>query len=256
MRIRVLSDLHREFGHVELPEVDADIVVLAGDTDRGVRGVRWAIERFSPTPVLYIAGNHEFYGETFEKVIPALREAAAGTSVHILENDVFEFGRYRFFGATLWTNFALFPDQRTDAMFRASDHSSGMNDYKKIRTLPRYQTLRPAQTAMRHAESCRLLSHFLTGGPAERSVVLSHHAPSSRSLLTAWESDLISAAYASNLGTMIEANGPCAWIHGHVHAFRDYTVGHTRIVSNPLGYQGATPQQTGFVPDLILDLLD
>ena len=69
MRIRVLSDLHREFGHVELPEVDADIVVLAGDTDRGVRGVRWAIARFSPTPVLYIAGNHEFYGETFEKVI-------------------------------------------------------------------------------------------------------------------------------------------------------------------------------------------
>jgi len=40
MRLRVLSDLHREFGHVELPNVEADIVVLTGDIDRGVRGVR------------------------------------------------------------------------------------------------------------------------------------------------------------------------------------------------------------------------
>ena len=35
MRIRVLSDLHHEFGHVKLPEVAADVVVLAGDIDRG-----------------------------------------------------------------------------------------------------------------------------------------------------------------------------------------------------------------------------
>jgi len=207
-------------------------------------------------PVLYLAGNHEFYGETFEKVIPSLREAAAGTSLRILENDVFEFGGYRFFGATLWTDFALFPEQRTDSMIRASDRSSGMNDYKKTRTLPRYQKLRPAQTAMRHAESCRLLSLFLNGGDVGRSVVLTHHAPSSRSLLSGWETDSINAAYASNLEAMIEATRPCAWIHGHTHAFRDYSIGNTRIVCNPLGYQGDAPQQTGFVADLILELPD
>lgn len=254
MRIRVLSDLHREFGHVELPEVEADIVVLAGDTDRGVRGVRWAIERFSPTPVLYLAGNHEFYGKTFERVIPALREVAAGTAVHVLENEVFEFGGYRFFGATLWTDFALFPEQRADAMLRAGDRSSGMNDYKKVRTLPRYQRLRPAQTAMHHAESLQLLSRFLAEDPAARSVVLTHHAPSPKSLLPGWEADPLSAAYASNLETLIEGHNAHVWIHGHIHAFRDYVVGRTRIICNPLGYQGDTPQQTGFRPDFVVDL--
>ena len=39
MRIRVLSDLHREFGHIVLPEVAADVVVLAGDIDCATRGV-------------------------------------------------------------------------------------------------------------------------------------------------------------------------------------------------------------------------
>ena len=42
MRIRVPSDLHREFGPVKRPEVAADVVVLAGDIDCGTTGVAWA----------------------------------------------------------------------------------------------------------------------------------------------------------------------------------------------------------------------
>lgn len=63
MRIRILSDLHREFGPVDLPDVTADVVILAGDTDRGTKGVVWARKRFPETPILYIPGNYEFYGE-------------------------------------------------------------------------------------------------------------------------------------------------------------------------------------------------
>ena len=32
MRIHVLSDLHLEFGPFSMPKVEADVVVLAGDT--------------------------------------------------------------------------------------------------------------------------------------------------------------------------------------------------------------------------------
>lgn len=63
MRIRVLSDLHREFGHVKSPEVSADVVVLAGDIDRGTKGVAWARQEFPGVPVLYVAGNHEHFDE-------------------------------------------------------------------------------------------------------------------------------------------------------------------------------------------------
>ena len=54
MRIRVLSDLHREFGTVDLPDVAADVVVLAGDVDRGIKGVMWARQAFHGIPVLYV----------------------------------------------------------------------------------------------------------------------------------------------------------------------------------------------------------
>lgn len=46
MRIRVLSDLHREFGSVDLPNVAADVVVLAGDIERGIKGFAWARQAF------------------------------------------------------------------------------------------------------------------------------------------------------------------------------------------------------------------
>jgi hypothetical protein len=39
MRIRILSDLHGKFGLLKLPEVAADLVVLAGDIDRGTKSV-------------------------------------------------------------------------------------------------------------------------------------------------------------------------------------------------------------------------
>lgn len=256
MRLRILSDLHREFGHIPLPPVEADVVVLAGDTDLGVRGVVWAVETFAPTPVLYLAGNHEFYGQTFEKLLLELRAAAAGTNVRFLENDTAEFGGYRFFGATLWTDFRLFADQQVDAMLKAKDRGRGMNDYSKIRTLPKYQRLRPVQTLARHSDSLRALRPFLADGPRDRSVVLTHHAPSAGSLMAGWEADLLSAAYASHLDSLLEEQGPVLWVHGHIHGFRDYMIGRTRVLSNPLGYQGDEPQQTGFVSDLVVNLPD
>ena len=101
MRIRVLSDLHREFGHVKLPEVAADVVVLAGDIDRGTKGIAWARQAFPDVPVLYVAGNHEHYDERIGRLHEKLRDAAGGSNVRILENETFEVDGYRFFGATL-----------------------------------------------------------------------------------------------------------------------------------------------------------
>jgi predicted phosphodiesterase len=74
MRIRVLSDLHREFGSVFLPDVAADLVVLAGDIDRGIKGVVWARQAFSGVPVLYVAGNHEHFDASTGRLHEDLRE--------------------------------------------------------------------------------------------------------------------------------------------------------------------------------------
>jgi predicted phosphodiesterase len=75
MRIRVLSDLHREFGTVDLPDVAADVVVFAGDIDRGIKGVVWARQAFPGTPVLYVAGNHDHNEERILRPKPQGRVA-------------------------------------------------------------------------------------------------------------------------------------------------------------------------------------
>lgn len=64
MRIRILSDIHIEFEPYRPSEVEADLVILAGDIGVGLDGIRWAQRHFPDLPVVYIAGNHEYYGHS------------------------------------------------------------------------------------------------------------------------------------------------------------------------------------------------
>jgi hypothetical protein len=182
MRVRVLSDLHREFGTTDLPDITADVVVLAGDIDRGIKGVIWARQVFPNVPVLYVAGNHEHYDERVGRLHEKLRDAADKSNVTILENEQFELSGWRFFGSTFWTDFALFGDPQS-AMMAAGNKEKGMTDYRKIRRRDTGK-LQPKHTALLHARSRLALTQFLHAGDRGRSVVISHHAPSIRSVQT------------------------------------------------------------------------
>ncbi len=253
MRLRVLSDLHREIRPVDLPAVQADVVVLAGDIDRGARGVIWARQAFAGTPVLYVAGNHEYYGQRIGRLLEKLKDAARDSNATVLENASVELNAWRFFGATLWTDFDLLGD-RQSAMLAAGNKERGMTDFRKIRRrdASRFQ---PKHSALMHAQSRLALTKFLTDGDPARSVVITHHAPSIRSIQAGRENDPISAAYASNLEPLILDRGPRLWIHGHIHEARDYQLGRTRVLNNSLGYQTTqNPESTGFRSDLVVEL--
>lgn len=55
MKLHILSDLHLEFADFQPQPTEADIVILAGDTYPGTKGVAWAATNFPHTPVLYIS---------------------------------------------------------------------------------------------------------------------------------------------------------------------------------------------------------
>jgi predicted phosphohydrolase len=229
------------------------VVILAGDTDRGIRGVTWARMRFPGTPVVYVAGNHEYYDERIGRLHEKLREAAAGSHVAVLENNSVELHGWRFFGATLWTDFNLF-DDRPAAMAAAGDKQRGMNDYRKIRRADTSR-LRPHHTAQLHADTRLALTQFLAQGDGARSIVITHHAPSLKSLPERNHGQPISAAYASNLDDLILQQGPALWVHGHIHTPMDYTIGQTRVLSNPCGYRGeGESAPVNFRPDLVVEL--
>jgi hypothetical protein len=129
MKLHILSDLHLGHCGFERPRNDADVVILAGDVARPREAVAWA--RQFDKPVLYVPGNHEFYGSSLEEVASELEGQSAGTCVHVLANAEIVIDRVRFLGTTLWTDFALFGEgeKRAAAMTEAQ---TLMRDFSRI----------------------------------------------------------------------------------------------------------------------------
>jgi len=249
MRIRILSDLHVDFAPVVLPHVNADVIVLAGDIRPGKGALAWIKANFPEQPVVYVLGNHEFYGRAIPKLTNDFRHISEGTNIHVLENDCLSFNGFRFLGCTLWTDFSLFGDPAS----AGRNAANVMNDYRRIRVSPQFRRLRGHDTAGFHAHSIRWLQSQLSLNPAYPTVIVTHHAPSPRSLDQAEAQDLISSAYASNLEVMVAASRARLWIHGHIHRPANYWIGETHVLSNPQGYpdRAADP---AFDPALVLEL--
>ena len=232
MKLLVLSDLHLEFEPICIPDTDADVIILAGDINLKIRGIEWAIKTFPNTPVVAVLGNHEYYGEKYPSLLNKAKELAAGTHVHVLENDSIEIDGVTFFGCTLWTDLKLFGDARLAGYFCQQE----MSDFKKIRVEPGYSKLNPVSMTGIHNRSMDWLSNALSENAGKQNIVVTHHAPSLRSITPALSEELTSAAYASHLDAMIESLGINLWVHGHVHNSCDYQIGNTRVVCNPRGY--------------------
>lgn len=151
MRLWILSDLHVELTRGwDLPSGNArppfDVLVIAGDLiPRMERGVRWLLERVPDRPVIYVPGNHEAYGVDVDRTVEKAMDAAAGTKIFILQNRWIRLGDITFAGATLWTDFELFGDQRR-AMAVAAER---MNDFHKIRIHRYIERFRPKHALAR-----------------------------------------------------------------------------------------------------------
>jgi Icc-related predicted phosphoesterase len=270
MRLHVFSDLHLEFGACEFPpEVRdgglADLVLLAGDIDTKRRAPLWAAEVFA-APVAMILGNHEAYGDSLTATIAAQRKSATEASalrnnpVRTLECETWTLTTadgtpVRVVAATLWTDFALFGAARQERMM--DDAHYAMNDFQMIAitdSRPREQRLLTPSDCLRlHRESRAFIESELAKPFDGVTIVMTHHAPSGRSLPAFREGDPINAAYASDLEALIEQARPQLWVHGHIHSSSDYRIGSTRVVCNPRGY---FPSQLNpdFDPALVIDL--
>jgi hypothetical protein len=255
MRIRVLSDLHLEHhdppdGLGAGPSPDADVVVLAGDIGRGTEGLEWARRTFPAVPVLLVAGNHEAYDRHLDATIAALRAASdpvppasqpleGRTGTYFLHRDAVRIGDVRVLGCTFWTQFGLFPGRRAAAMRACRGQ---MGDYERIHLLRARRSLRPRDTDRRHRGAARFLRREATRPSSARAtVVVTHHAPSPRSIDPRYEDDLTSAAFVARRPALIRHTAPAAWIHGHVHVSFDYRIGPTRVVANPRGHPDENP---------------
>lgn len=245
MKLHILSDLHNEFELYKPHDVDADVVILAGDIDIHGRAINWAKQTFPDTPVIYVLGNHEYYSDTYPDLLERISADAKDSNVHVLENDHIKIGGIHFLGCTLWTDFMLFGNEAT-AMITAQ---RCMNDFKVIHLGTQNKRLSPHDTLLMHSDALDWLRSTITEYKNEPIVIVTHHAPSAGSIAERYSRDQLSAAFASGLDYFVKDSKAILWVHGHTHNAADYRIGDTRIVCNPRGYPG---ENTGFNPALII----
>lgn len=276
MRIALASDLHLEFGDIDLKNTEgADTLILSGDIcvanvlhehpdihlhrptdpnriwklsgkqELAIR-VREFLNRVSQEfdNVIYIAGNHEFYGGSFPDAIDWLRkECEPYKNVHFLEMDTVTIDDFTFIGGTLWTDM-----NRNDALTLHAINDM-MNDFRIIRNSERdYARFSPQDASIRHSKTLAYIKSVIAGKHDEKFVVVGHHGPSHLSIHEMYKHEyLMNGGYSSDLsGFIMDHPQIKLWTHGHTHYPFDYMINDTRVVCNPRGYIGHEPQASTF----------
>ncbi len=250
MKLHIMSDLHLEFSTFDPPATDADVVVLAGDVGKGSNGITWARSAFPDKEILYVPGNHEFYGTERLETLAAIRDAARDCGVHLLDEDEVVINGVRFLGCILWTDFCLFGDDKKHQMMEVGQF--GLNDFRVIRE-DNQGLFTPQRSIELHEKSLVWLKGKLDTPFDGKTVVVTHHLPSARSVVERFKDSSLSACFASELDGLFGRME--LWIHGHTHDNLDYEVNSTRVICNPRGYVTYRRQENfDFNPKLVVEI--
>jgi Icc-related predicted phosphoesterase len=252
MKLQVVSDLHLEFGTIEIKNAGADVLVLSGDivvadnisetTDPDshryltTQRYRLFFEQVASEfkHVVYVAGNHEFYDGKWEKSLEILRHFLQNFSnVHFLEREHVILDDVVFMGGTLWT------DMNKGDPLTLHATQDLMQDFSLIRNdALGYRKLRASDTVVRHRETLGYFKVLADIYRDQKIVMVTHHAPHQKSIHENFVKDYLSnGAYASDLSEFILDRPQIKLVtHGHMHNNSDYMIGDTRVVCNPRGY--------------------
>ena len=257
MQFDYCSDLHldfdgpssRVFNH--FPEHRSPFLILAGDIAEvslltgPSTAMAQQVHRFfdwvngAYEKVLFLMGNHEYYGGTLNGDVQLLRDSFAQRGLNnivVLENDTIEIDDVVLFGCTLWTSCR----NRNPVVMNAVQNA--MADYKQIGYLNEHgERIRITAefTVDLHDASMRALKDFLQLPTDKTRVVLTHHAPHIHSIEPCYRKHSATDGFYEELFDLIDGSDIKVWVHGHTHYGSDYMLGNTRILANPRGYYGS-----------------
>lgn len=271
MKIAITSDVHLEFGDLDLHnEENADVLILGGDIfvaedvknfsyiDQQImaatpsmlaRGERYrnflkrCSERFPH--VILIMGNHEHYHGDYAHTANTIHTLVGEFSnIHFLDKEWRIINGVLFYGGTLWTNMN---NEDPDTMHRIRFM---MNDFNCVRNTGEEgkSVFMPEDAVEDHYAFRRGLDDVLALHPNMPTVVVGHHAPSKASTHPRYKNEvLMNGAYSTNLDEFIlDRRQIKLWTHGHTHEDFDYMIGTTRVVCNPRGYDGYEAKADNF----------
>lgn len=231
MKIAIASDLHLEFGDLDINnQDDADVLILSGDIcvaadigkpdphnimegDRSNRITDFFRRCSAQFPhVIYVLGNHEHYHGDFATTgsrIQAMLDANALDNVYLLDREIKEINDVTFIGGTLWTDMnngdplTLFHMTTMMNDFRCVKNSNRMTSFKTYEQIngvdnrdkpvfkQRVSKFSPDDAAEEHAKMKGYIQTIVQGRPDQKFVVVGHHAPSRMSIHEMYKNDTI-----------------------------------------------------------------
>ena len=189
MRIQVVSDLHLEFHNLLPPVADGvDVIVCAGDlAPIGTGAVRYAAEEWAEARhILYVLGNHEFYGTDIDRACNQLAEECYSLGIALLDSDAIVIDDVHFIGVAQRYGRTFFwmasPMSRAPIARRLAYRTSTVGSGTNKGPGGSRRTNRPGAMP-RSARSSRPNSATLNAtAPPQWSLLITHrhHAPSRR----------------------------------------------------------------------------
>ena len=218
MKIAICSDVHLEFGDINLQNTeDAQVLILSGDIMvtkdlgapdphnflEGARSTRFVdfFKRcsFQFPHVIYVMGNHEHYHGDYATSASKIRSMLAANSldnVRLLDKEMLDIGdSHRFVGGTLWTDMNGEDEATMEHVsrrmndFQICENSAEMVNYrtfdvedtehKAVKFRTRPATLSPRHVVEDHKAMLKFIDEVYTDTPPWITmVVVGHHAPS------------------------------------------------------------------------------
>ena len=254
MKIRYASDLHLEFRIVKLGSLQAALddvlpaheddsdshLILAGDVaskpDQLIKALEHICPRFKE--VIYVPGNHEYYGSDMHVWNANFVELASNYSsfknLHYAAGDVGEevIDGIRYIYTTLWAHGG-------DSLMDRGRVGSALNDFRLIRN--GYRTFSvPAMCELNKKMSQGIWDKVVVPFDG-KTVVVTHHIPL-EALCHARFGTELNGGFASREDAhfygFTDGPVPDYWFFGHTHDTIDRHIGTTRFLCNPAGYPG------------------
>lgn len=267
MKVQLFSDLHYEFyrrdqsnfGSVVIKD-DVDVILLLGDIDNA----EFIMQRLYDIcykwgkQVIYVPGNHEFYGNEMMSVLKMYNHKIPG--IHVLtgiegygEKEVI-IDNVRFLGGTLWTDFALYKNSiRMPTVEEAMQiGKSTINDFRKISY--KGKTFTPEDSLDLHRQTIGQIMEQLNTPFDGKQVLLTHHGVHNSSIHPHYSAGsryldskhvlpgenqgwTMNPCFASHLPDLLQHFDFA--FHGHTHKKIDFQCMNekkTHVMANPRGY--------------------
>lgn len=263
MKIQVISDLHLEFKPFSLfVKPEAEVLVLAGDIaalENQCKKLNHLenIIKHVQIPVVYVTGNHEYYGygqvKSTNKIIKTLE--VKYPHFHFLDNEVWVHKDVEFIGSTLWSNF----DLAQNKMMFCAGVVHAISDFTTILS-DNVGTLTAREFIAMNEAAREFINKAVVNPTGLKKCVVTHFVPTEQSIADQWKGNSLNPYFVCNCEQLMP--GVHTWIFGHTHSSFDYMLtkvhpsGHVMVnchmVCNPRGY--VNENKGGFDPQKIIDV--